>query len=229
MTVRADSLVLGDKSSQRYKVKGIKSRNTFESSDKSAAPKVGRGPAPRPRGGAAPATPLRRRAPFALAAHGHARLLRAALVRRLGYICGGRFRKCKKGPVALPGLFQISQCLSTLVERQALRRARVGAFIGPHSVSRVVIILISKSGKEGDERQPCQLGNRRPCTGDPTEHRPGARSLALPLMGRCARPIPRRPVSENVNYSLRFTPVVVVLPAGPRCRRSWSGRFATQT
>lgn len=67
--------------------------------------KVGRGPAPRPRqgqpctcGGTAPATSLRRRAPFALTAHGSARPLRAACPgRRLGYICGGRFRKCKKG------------------------------------------------------------------------------------------------------------------------------------
>ena len=52
MPVRANHLVAGDKSSRKYKT-----RNTFESSDKSAAPKVGRGPAPRPRGGAAPATP----------------------------------------------------------------------------------------------------------------------------------------------------------------------------
>lgn len=61
-----------------------------------ASPSTPAGPALHPRG-RCPCDPLRSRAPFALAAHGFAGLLRAACPwRRLGYICGGRFRKCRK-------------------------------------------------------------------------------------------------------------------------------------
>ena len=184
MPARADSLMLGDKSS-----KGIKSRNTSRTSDRSAVLEVGRGAGPSTPRGRCPCDPnpqagavrlsgsrlcpsAPRRLPLA-AAWLH---LRRTIPQMWKVESGIRFHECKN---------------------QALRKAKRGPSSAPASTARRYYFHPKNQGREGDASAPQQSRRRRPCSVDPIANRPRHGRLRLPLTGGCSPPVPRAPAPRK--------------------------------